>query len=133
MATWKKLAEMGIWVNGSQDGLGEHIPMRLEALVHPKTQWHKLTHADSTDGVSCYRLIRNEKKFDFENKECFYWNSASLFLAAAKEHPSILNKIHCCGPGNSAKIIQDYLGSDSLWKNLFIFYNQEQWSSHVSR
>jgi hydroxymethylbilane synthase len=133
LATWKKMAELGIWVNGTQDGLGEHTPMKLNALIHPDTEWHKLSHADSGDGISCYKLVRNEKKFNFENKECFFWNSASLFLAAAKEHPSILEKIHCCGPGNSAKIIQERLGPDSLWKNLFIFYNHEQWSSHVCR
>lgn len=133
IATWKKMADLGIWVNGTQDGLGEYTPMRSEALVHPNTEWHKLTHADSGDGISCYKLIRNENKFDFTNKECFFWNSASLFLAALKENPSIADKIHCCGPGNSAKIIQEHLGPDSLWKNLFIFYNHEQWSSHVSR
>ncbi len=133
VATWKKLAELGLWVNGTQDGLGEYTPLRSEALVGPHTDWHKLTHSDSGDGISCYKLVRNQNKFNFENKECFYWNSASLFLAAAQEDPSILEKIHCCGPGNSAKIIQKCLGPDSLWKNLFIFYNHEQWSSHVSR
>jgi hydroxymethylbilane synthase len=133
IATWKKMAHLGVWVNGSQDGLGEQTPMRLEALVNSHTEWHKLTHADSGDGISCYKLVRNENNFNFENKECFYWNSASLFLAAIQEHPSILDKIHCCGPGNSAKIIQERLGPDSLWKNLFIFYNHEQWSSHVCR
>lgn len=133
VATWKKLAGLGVWVNGTQDGLGENIPMRLESLVLARTEWHKLTHEASGEGISCYELKRNEIQFDFKNKECFYWNSASLFLTAAQEHPSILNKIHCCGPGNSADIIKNYLGSESLWKNLFIFYNQEQWSSHVSR
>ncbi|MBC7457444.1 MAG: hydroxymethylbilane synthase, partial [Bdellovibrionaceae bacterium] len=63
MATWKKMAERGVWVNGTQDGLGEHTPMRSEALVSPNTDWHKLTHADSGDGASCYKLIRNENKF----------------------------------------------------------------------
>lgn len=132
LATWKKLAQMGVWVNGSQDGLGENTPLKIEALVHPETQWQKLTHQDSGQGISCYKLIRNENKFNFENKDCFYWNSGSLFLAAVKEHPAILQKIHCCGPGHTAQLIQDHLGPDSLWKNLFIFYNQEQWSSHVS-
>lgn len=133
VATWKKMAELGIWVNGTQDGLGEYTPMRSEAFIHSDTTWFKLTHADTGDGVACYKLTRNQNKFDFKNKECFFWNSASLFLAAIKEDPSIKDKIHCCGPGNSAKIIQEHLGPDSLWKNLFIFYNHEQWSSHVSR
>ncbi len=132
--TWKKLAAQGLWVHGTQDGLGENEPQHLEAFVDSSILWHKLSHGDavfSDRTIACYELKRNQQKFDFSGKECFYWNSASLFLAAINEHPEIADKIHCCGPGNSAEIIEKTL-KNSLWTKLFVFLNQAQWSDYVT-
>lgn len=134
-ATWKKLALQGLWINGTQDGLGEAEPRYLEALIDSEVPWVKLSHSDASHSektIACYGLIRNKQAFDFKSKECFFWNSGSLFLAALKEHPEIATKVHCCGPGNTAEMIQSTL-KNSLWQNLFIFLNQEQWSHYVTQ
>lgn len=139
--TWKKLAAQGLWVHGTQDGLGENEPRELEAFADAGISWHKLTHGgfiNKNGEIACYDLVRNEQKFDFTDKECFFWNSGSLFLAALSEYPGIADKIHCCGPGNSAEIINASLSQKKgvrscLWSNLFIFLNQAQWSDYVTR
>ncbi len=43
LETWKALAKMGIWVNGTQDSLGENYPMNCFHLA-PSQKWIKLTH-----------------------------------------------------------------------------------------
>lgn len=141
LSTWKKLAEQGLWIHGTQDSLGENEPKRLEAFVDPSIPWHKLSHSQALfndQTIACYELKRNQQKFDFKDKECFFWNSASLFLAAMDEHPEIADKIHCCGPGNSAELIEKALNQklglkNSLWTKLFVFLNQAQWSDYVTQ
>ena len=44
LKTWQKLARRGVWVNGTQDGLGEDEPLGLEQLA-PKARFAKLSHA----------------------------------------------------------------------------------------
>lgn len=133
--TWQKLAQKGYWIHGTQDGLGENESLRLEALIDLNVPWYKLSHstADTNEKtIASYELVRNKEAFDFKNKECFFWNSGSLFLAALKDHPEIANKVHCCGPGHTAEIIQKNLDK-SLWNHLFIFLNSDQWSSYVTQ
>lgn len=143
--TWKKLAKMGVWVNGSNESFGEDFPMQIEHLAEEKTSWIKLTHKDSSllnshsrfEGVPCYRIERNTEPFNIKNQTCFFWNSSSLFFAAISEHPEIIDATHCCAPGNTAQNLQRYLdhkfGTNTLWSKLFVFLNQEQWRSYVTK
>jgi hydroxymethylbilane synthase len=144
VSTWKKCAELGVWVNGCQDNLGENFPHNLDAMTDGPVSWCKITHRDSPEHgqdpcVYSYQLERNTEKFNFKNetdqtlKKCFYWSSGSLFAAALNDHPEIRTAIHCCGPGATADLIEKKLGAGSLWNNLFIFYNQEQWRDYVTQ
>ncbi len=144
-STWKKCAELGYWINGCQDQLGDQFPKNCDSLLLHETQWVKLTHDQAPETVnhqtvSNYKLVRNEQKFDFDGKKCFFWASSSLYLAAVKDHPEIRSLTHCCGLGQTALVIENDLNlhlykdtKKSLWTNLFIFCNYEQWRSYVTR
>lgn len=142
--TWKKLAQQGVWVNGSNEGFGEDFPLHTEHLSEEK-KWIKLAHKESAalnahskfETVPAYRIERNAAPFNFKNEACFFWNSSSLFFAALKENPEIINGIHCCGLGNTAKNIQRHLDNhfktNTLWSKLFVFLDQDQWRNHVTQ
>lgn len=61
LATWKKLAQKGIWVHGCSEGLGEQEESRIEVLANAqlsrtraqltdRLRWFKLTHAQGFTG-----------------------------------------------------------------------------------
>ena len=147
--SWKKCADLGIWIHGCQDQLGDTYPKKYESLLNENISWLKLSHDQSPptenhETISTYKLKRNKNNFIFSNKKCFYWSSSSLYLAAVKDHPEIRSLTHCCGAGSTAKIIEkdlneNFFGSDpqvtskALWNNLFIFYNLDQWRSYVTQ
>jgi hydroxymethylbilane synthase len=47
LRTWKNLAERGIWVNGTSDGLGEDFDKDINSLTN--NLWVKLTHSQSPE------------------------------------------------------------------------------------
>ena len=74
-------------------------------------------------------MEKNNISFNFENKTYFYWMSSSAFKYALSEHPSIRNKFHYCGPGNTYNEIKNILGHDS--QNLFIELSYNDWKSNI--
>ena len=66
LETWKNLAERGIWVNGTSDGLGEDIEPKIKSLTN--NEWIKLTHLHSPisrikNVIHTYELEKNEIYF----------------------------------------------------------------------
>jgi hydroxymethylbilane synthase len=129
--TWKRLAQRGVWVNGSAESLGEHEPQRIETIAGPELKWRKLTHSDTdTDGsmrtVATYRLVPKNGKPNLEGKEYFFWKSGSSFDLALSHNPWLGQMTHFCGPGNTQRALQKK-GIEP-----FVFLNQSQWLEEMS-
>ena len=114
LKTWKKLAQKGIWVNGSAEGLGEQEPERVETFLGKNSPWIKLTHEKAPQikkkVFPTYRLIEQNITENLSARTHFYWSSGSIFKRALKEFPEICERSHFCGPGNTYFIIKDILG-----------------------
>jgi len=148
LSTWRHLAARGLWVHGSFDGLGENFAhggrhdsgVEKMGLTHlaPNTRWCKLSHADSDSHLKdfhCYPTYKIEMKISkdkaqhLEEFDHFFWSSGTLFKMALDTFPLLINKIHCCGPGHTAKIIESLLIEKKLdpREHLFVFLSSEQW------
>lgn len=134
LQTWKKLAERGVWVHGSSEGLGEDENPQLEILLGQQIHWAKLTHqgAPQEPGkeiLATYRVEALAQEWSLGAREAFYWRSGSQFLAALQKEPSLVNKRHACGPGNTYKVIRDHLGPQAL---IEIYLDEEHWRKSCS-
>ncbi len=118
LATWKKLAEKGFWVNGCQESLGEKEDKRLSILL-PETKWIKLTHNQAPQDESAlvtYLLVATNRTIQPLVDNQFYWKSATLFNFFVTRQPEILSKQHYCGPGNTFdEIKKTYSEIKILW------------------
>ena len=131
LRTWKNLAERGMWVNGTSDGLGEDFENNINSLTN--FPWIKLTHSDSPDSsiknkIETYRLESIGFEIDIQKKKYFYWMSSSAFKATIEKYPEIIKKYHFCGPGNTYKEIFKILGED---KNLFVELSYDSWKNKL--
>ena len=128
--TWFQLAKKGFWVNGSFDSLGEdHDNLKFLS----DNQWIKLTHSSSLDfsikeRLFTYKLIKNKINDDLSKKTHFYWMSGSAFEYAIKEFPTIIEKFHSCGPGNTYEIIKKNVTEDRIK----IFLNFDDWKNEIT-
>lgn len=101
--TWRKLANKGIWVNGTSDSMGEgdSPPFGL----FEKVKWYKLSHLDAKQDkiklIPTYELIYKELPDNLEKNTHFFWMSASAFKYVFSEFPSIKNANHSCGMGKT--------------------------------
>ena len=130
--TWKNLAERGIWVNGTSDGLGEDLDPNIQSLTN--NEWLKLTHLDSPvskikNVIHTYELKKNDITLNLENKNYFYWMSSSAFKYVINKYPNIKNKFHFCGPGNTYNEIKKMLGNES--QNLTIELSYKDWKNKI--
>jgi hydroxymethylbilane synthase len=97
--TWEKLARLGVWVNGCQDGLGETEDFALDQLVAEPLNWTKLTHSGAA-GVATYELRPAATAPDLRGKTHFFWLSRSSFERAVALFPDqIASGYNACGPG----------------------------------
>ncbi len=131
LRTWKNLAERGMWVNGTSDGLGEDFENNINSLTN--FPWIKLTHSDSPDSsiknkIETYRLEPIGFEIDIQKKKYFYWMSSSAFKATIEKYPEIIKKYHFCGPGNTYNEILKILGGD---KNLFVELSYDSWKNKL--
>ena len=131
LRTWKNLAERGIWVNGTSDGLGEDFDKDINSLTN--NLWVKLTHSQSPESsiknkIETYQLEPIDFEIDIEKKMYFYWMSSSAFKASIDKYPKIIEKYHFCGPGNTYNEISKILGSD---KNLFVELSYDSWKKKL--
>jgi len=112
--SWKSLAKLGHWVNGSAEGFGHEEILKLKdsnaiqiMLTHNK--WQVLSHdmAQSPIGpvIPCY--TRNLQTYDEKSTkelllaENIYWNSFYQYTKYCEEFPAIKTKNHYCGLGKT--------------------------------
>jgi hydroxymethylbilane synthase len=111
LQTWRRLAQRGVWVNGSAEGLGEQERPGIETLAGGELNWLKLTHqqnfnGNGRDSVATYRLVTKDLNPNLEGKTHFFWNSGSSFERALALNPWIKTMTHYCGPGNTRQILE---------------------------
>jgi hydroxymethylbilane synthase len=108
LKTWQKLAELGIWVHGSSEGLGESEDRRLEVLA-PELKWAKLSHQSPAPTelpvISTYQLIPKQNA-KLPEANAYYWKSFLLYQQALKLHADLAGKKHYCGPGKTFEEIK---------------------------
>lgn len=117
--TWKKLREKGFWITGTHESLGEKF-LPLPLVLWPEHKLVKLSHkaAPVHEGelVATYELVRNETPVPpLGAFELFYWPSASLFLECLKADPSIAEKQHACGLGNTYDELINHVPAERLY------------------
>ncbi|WP_413585434.1 hydroxymethylbilane synthase [Bdellovibrio sp. HCB274] len=140
--TWKAMAQKGVWVHGCSEGLGEQEESRIDILAGKSLSWAKLTHdtgyeegARQMPLIATYTLGEQNNATPVTGKECFFWSSGSQFLDTAKKSPEVLDKHHACGPGNTYKIIRQYLQEQGKFEEskLNIYLDQENWRQQCTK
>ena len=122
--TWFKLARRGLWVTGSNEGLGEDRETGLESLVPNGLRWLKLSHDRSPENTMprmvTYRL-KDLPPADLaplveklSQKKHFFWMSGTQFAKALELVPQIRHAQHACGPGNTWHAIRRILGPEAF-------------------
>jgi len=138
LSTWRALAARGIWVNGTDDGLGEQRPNVDHLLSAAPREWVKLSHASAEEMhlsqmrlLATYRLVRQESpRLDLDGYTHFYWRSFSQFQEAARLYPQILRAHHSCGVGNTAGRIGEFLRKREDARDVEVFLNEDDWRAH---
>jgi hydroxymethylbilane synthase len=115
-ASWWRLAERGVWVEGCAEGLGyDWITATLsEPLLDlpPLAGWQVLSHAGSADYwpagevIGTYRLpdVASQAIPDPGTVTHAYWASGSQFRELWSQLPPTVH--HACGPGKTAEAIR---------------------------
>lgn len=119
LATWRKLAEQGIWVSGSTEGLGEQEAESLSAIslatLGKEPRWLKLTHDRAAQNdpaaVATYRLEpASDSAPDLATRTHFFWMSGTAFDRAVELEPKLLNTgFHASGPGKTHEYLKSRL------------------------
>ncbi len=119
IASWYRLAEQGIWVEGCAEGLGfEFLQSTLQEKVlqlPPLSEWMVFTHEDATrewtiQGMQVCPTYVLAHSYTVECKEALkssnyvFWSSGSQF-AGLKEN-LVEAVVHACGPGKTAAYLQ---------------------------
>lgn len=139
--TWKHLAKIGVWVQGSTDSLGEsQLPVLSgwvsEILKIEDHSWYKLTHqnspptdsANSIKNIATYSLkYEPHPGLNIKNIKMIYWKSGFEFLRALEIWPELKKIEHACGMGQSAKTI----GSQADSSKVTLYYNEQDWRKSV--
>lgn len=120
LSTWRKLAQMGVWVNGSHEGFGENEKslLQVSTLLGAEPKFLKLSHNEAV-GLSenelfvTYDLHDIDHMPDLKGKTHFFWASYSSFRRAVAKNPEILTAHHACGPGHSYQLIDEHLRKHS--------------------
>ena len=122
LATWKKLASEGHWVNGSHEGFGEefldsYLFSKLMKLFHVDikdnfavaTNDQAKSHLGETYTVYKRRLkeITADYKAQVEGCNSFYWSSHYQYQNFCQKFPSIVEKEHYCGLGKTFKAFKE--------------------------
>ena len=121
--TWKKLAAVGYWVNGTCDGLGEELP----TLNFAPTTWTKLTHDQSKNEtfplLATYHL-KPKANVEIPLVDSYFWPSESTFDLALSLNPEIIYAKHAAGPGYTAEAIARKTG-----KPVSIYFHFKHWKT----
>jgi hydroxymethylbilane synthase len=139
-ASWFKLAELGIWVEGCAENMGfdflteiiREPALRLPAL--DSAGWDTLTHEQGLESwkdfpqirpLATYRIDTSETDLaetalpELEKATHVFWSSGSQFDTLASRFPKQAH--HACGPGKTARHLRIHgLNPD-------IFPSVEEW------
>lgn len=121
--TWKKIAAQGVWVNGSNESLGESEDTRISHFFSEPLVWGRLSHDQASawgnkKHLSGYAIKLTAKPFEFPQEKCaFVWMSPLEYDVAYQQYPQIKDHFHICGPGRTHDAMASRLGND---KNLFV-------------
>lgn len=130
LKTWKRLAQRGVWVNGSTEGLGEAEPARIETIVGSEVKWVKLTHDRGYKGMipvlPTYKLAVADGGPNLTGRKHFFWKSGSAFEYALFRNPWLQEMTHYCGPGNTQQILGRH-GIEPI-----VLLNYEAWLKEIS-
>lgn len=131
-ASWFRLADLGVWVEGSGEGLGfeDLLPTLDEPVLGLPSwkNWRVLTHLSArgweTDQViSTYQVeshLKPEALAALESATHVYWGSGSQLDAIKGDLPEGAH--HACGPGKTSDALQakglahDVFPSVEEWK-----------------
>jgi len=131
LQTWKRLAQRGVWVNGSAESLGENEPTHIETIAGSEIQWLKLTHDRGYEGdiptLATYRLVPRDGGLDLAGRQHFFWKSGSSFAYALSQNPWLQEMSHYCGPGNTQRILRKH-GIEAT-----VFLDHEQWLEEMTQ
>jgi len=128
LETWKNLADRGLWVHGSNEGLGEGLGLQLGSFVPADLSRVKLGHEGAPEKdlrlIATYRLtpLRKEETPDLSSRTHFFWMSFSTFERALELNPHIIGGRHACGPGNTHDLLRERLGA-GVSIEVFLNYN----------
>lgn len=129
--SWQKLAERGVWVEGSAENLGfSHIRDTLyDPLLQlpPFAEWTILTHEDAVDtwaeghAVATYKVQEPETApEELEKATHIWWASASQWQRLKDRAKRATH--HACGAGKTAEALRtsgitpDIFPSHGLWQ-----------------
>jgi len=135
-ASWRKLAEQGIWVEGCADNLGfaaSTALLQTPVMQLPDLQdWVVLTHTDALDGWqssgvrevrASYSLTPTPRNIDtsqLKNYTHFYWSSARQYEYFKAWLPTDAH--HACGAGKTPTALR-VAGLD----NVQTFASRREW------
>lgn len=128
-ATWRRLAQRGIWVNGSADGLGDDAAPAVDLLAGRDLEWVSLTHDRSRrpDALATYH-VEVALPDDLESRSHFFWSSGDLFLTAIDRWPSLRHAWHGSGPGRTRRTIAAVVGAPD---RAGVWLDRESWERDV--
>jgi hydroxymethylbilane synthase len=139
LATWRSLAERGVWVEGCADGLGFALlqPLLREPMLQlpPPERWTVLTHAGALDGWAPGQAIATYRHLEppphgaaadavappADATHC-YWHSGAQFDRWHQAASSTAH--HACGPGKTHEHLRH-----ARVQNLSMFPSVTQWRS----
>ncbi len=116
-ASWWRLAERGVWIEGCAEGLGyDWIAATLAepVLALPELAgWQVLSHAASADYWPAGHVIGTYRLPDVATQAIpgphgvthVYWASGSQFRELWSQLPAAVH--HACGPGKTAEVIRE--------------------------
>lgn len=121
LESWKKLRAKGYWVSGCHESLGESF-LPTPQILWPQHKHIKLSHkgaprrpGEPYQFLATYELVRNAQPVpDLSAFEYFYWPSGSVFLECLKTNPSLLEKTHICGLGNTYTVLSKHILEERL-------------------
>jgi hypothetical protein len=114
-ASWYKLADCGIWVEGCSEGLGfdAALPLLNERVLNlpASREWIVLTHQGAEDEweemgmrvIPTYEInfkYLEEAKSLIQTATHVFWSSGSQYDELKESVPK--NAVHSCGPGKTA-------------------------------
>ena len=131
LKTWKEAAKKGYWINGTSDSLGQAEITSMETLFGINNiikLTFKNEFINEANSIELYELKEPKFPKDFEQRDNFFWMSPYAFKIAIKLYPSILDKHHSCGMGNTFEQIKKLIKND---KYLTPFLSYEHWLNKV--